>query len=275
MTSPAQATEYVPADGGRIAYDVQGSGPLVVLSPGMGDIRSSFRALAPRLAASGYRVATVDLRGHGDSDANFPRYGDEQTAADLLAVVAHLGGPAVLVGNSMSAGAAVIAAARRPELVSGLVLIGPFVRDPQMSVVNRLSMRLALARPWLVPVWKAYLPKLYAGQQPADFPAYRDAVVTSLRRPGRTAAFAATTRHTSHAPAEAALPSVHAPALVVMGALDPDFTDPEAEARWIGERLSGRVVMVPDAGHYPHAQRPDLVTEEVVRFLAEVTRRPD
>jgi pimeloyl-ACP methyl ester carboxylesterase len=52
-----------------------------------------------------------------------------------------------------------------------------------------------------------------------------------------------------------------------MGEKDPDFSDPEAEARWIGERLGGDVVMVDGAGHYPQAERPDIVTPAVVNFL--------
>jgi pimeloyl-ACP methyl ester carboxylesterase len=78
-----------------------------------------YRFLAPALRAAGYRVACTDLRGHGDSDARSPSYGDEETAGDVIALIGELGGPAVVVGNSMGAGSAVLAAARRPELVSG------------------------------------------------------------------------------------------------------------------------------------------------------------
>ena len=60
-------TEFLDLDGGRIAYDVTGSGPLVVLSHGIGDRRQVYRFLAPKLAQAGYRVATADLRGHGES----------------------------------------------------------------------------------------------------------------------------------------------------------------------------------------------------------------
>ncbi len=34
-------TEFLDIDGGRIAYEVTGQGPLVVLSPGMGDRRQA------------------------------------------------------------------------------------------------------------------------------------------------------------------------------------------------------------------------------------------
>ncbi len=42
-------TEYLDVAGGRIAYEVTGEGPLVVLAHGMGDTRHSFRFLVPPL----------------------------------------------------------------------------------------------------------------------------------------------------------------------------------------------------------------------------------
>jgi pimeloyl-ACP methyl ester carboxylesterase len=122
-----------------------------------------------------------------------------------------------------------------------------------------------MAAPWAAISWKSYLPKLYAGRRPADFGEYRDQVVASLRRPGYAKAFSATTR-TSHDPAEARLADVTAPVLVVMGEQDPDFPDPRAEADWIARAL-------PEAGHYPQSQRPDITTGAVLRFLESVKAR--
>jgi pimeloyl-ACP methyl ester carboxylesterase len=262
-------TAYLARPEGKIAYDVSGAGPLVVCAPGMGELRSVYRFLAPDLVAAGYRVATMDLRGHGDSDATFSAYDDVAAASDLIALVEQLGGPAVLVGNSMAAGAAVWAAAEARELVAGLVLIGPFVRDTPIGLVTRVAFRLALLRPWGPAAWSAYYARLYPGRPPADLDAHRARIRESLRRSGHWRAFVKTT-HTSHAPAEARLDEVRAPALVVMGERDPDFRDPAAEARLIAERLRAEVVMLPAAGHYPQAEYPEVVTPAVVDFLARV-----
>jgi pimeloyl-ACP methyl ester carboxylesterase len=265
-------TQFVARPEGRIAYDSTGEGALIVLVPGMGDLRSSYRFLAPQLVAAGYRVVTTDLRGHGDSDTGFASYGDVETAGDVLALIESLGGPAVIVGNSMGAGAAAYAAAERPDLVSGIVLVGPFVRNGDTSAVTRIMLRVAMAPLWAAPSWSAYLPKLYAGRKPADFDAYRAQITTSIKRPGYAKAFSLTTR-TSHAAAEERLSEVHVPTLVVMGEQDPDFSDPRAEADWIAAALSGTVVMVPDAGHYPQSQQPDLVASAMIGFLTEATHR--
>ena len=263
---------YLARPEGRIAYDITGDGPLVVLVPGMGDLRSTYRFLVPDLVAAGLTVVSVDLRGHGDSDVGFGSYGDVETAEDLAALLDELATPAVVVGNSMGAGAAAYLAAERPELVRGLVLLGPFVRNGHVSVVQRILMRVALARPWIGAAWRSYVPSLYAGRRPEDLADHVAEISASLKRPGYASAFATLARTLDHDPVEHRLADVRTPTLVVMGALDPDFPDPEAEARWIARTLGGEVVMVPDAGHYPQAQRPDVVGPAVAGFVTRVAR---
>jgi pimeloyl-ACP methyl ester carboxylesterase len=191
-------------------------------------------------------------------------------AAGLPAELYVAGSLALLGLGGLAVSYAAIAAlvAQRP----GLVLAGPFVRNGKTSMMQRLLLRVAMAPPWAAISWKSYLPKLYAGRRPADFGEYRDQVVASLRRPGYAKAFSATTR-TSHDPAEARLADVTAPALVVMGEQDPDFRDPRAEGDWIARALRAQVVMVPEAGHYPQSQRPDITTGAVLRFLESVQGR--
>jgi pimeloyl-ACP methyl ester carboxylesterase len=272
ITYIPSTTEFLDRPDGRVAFDVAGSGPLVILVPGMGDLRATYRFTVNPLVAAGYRVATTDLRGHGDSDPTFASYGDAETAGDVLALVEHLGGPAVIVGNSMGAGAAAYAASERPDLVSGLVLVGPFVRNGQVNAVMRIMMRVAMATPWIAASWKSYVPRLYAGRRPADLDAHLDSLIASLRRPGYAKAFSLTTR-VDHAPAEARLTSIQAPTLVVMGELDPDFPDPKAEAEWIATTLDGEVVMVPEAAHYPQSQQPDVVSDALLNFLSRAVHR--
>ena len=252
---------------GRIAYDVTGQGPLVICLPAMGELRSSYRHLVPLLVVAGFRVACLDLRGHGDSDTTFDAYDDEALASDALALVEELGGPAYLVGNSMGAGAAVIAAAERPDAVLGLVLAGPFVRNPPAGRVALLLFRLTLTRPWGRAAFMAYYPQWTPGDRPQGYDEHEAAVAANLRRPGHWKAFVRTTR-TTHAPAEARLDQVRAPAVVVMGTADVDWKDPAVEAAWSGDRLGAEVVMVEGVGHYPQAQAPAVVADAVQRLAA-------
>ena len=67
----AQQTRYLTRPEARIGYDVAANGLLVVLVPGMGDLRAGYRFLAPALRAAGYRVARTDLRTEARSSRAF------------------------------------------------------------------------------------------------------------------------------------------------------------------------------------------------------------
>jgi pimeloyl-ACP methyl ester carboxylesterase len=76
----------------------------------------------------------VDLRGHGDSSLGWPSITRTDVAGDLIAVIRYLGGPAVIVGHSISGGAATVAAAKAPELVPGIVELSPLTRTQPLKV---------------------------------------------------------------------------------------------------------------------------------------------
>ncbi|MGD9696056.1 MAG: alpha/beta fold hydrolase [Thermoleophilia bacterium] len=263
------STMILDRPAGWLSYDVTGTGRLVLCSPGFGDLRSTFRELADRLAGAGLRAATTDLRGHGETSVGWPRYTGADVAEDMLAVAAHLSDePVVLVGNSFSADAAILAAARHPERVAALVVTGPFVRDPQPNLVKRILSWLA-SRPGIGRVlWRFAWPSFFGPHRPDTFAARRAELMANLAEPGRFDAVRGMMAST-HAPADIALPDVTCPVLVVMGEVDPDFPDPAAEARYIAERAGGEttVLMVPEAGHYPHYERVDVVAPAVIDFV--------
>jgi pimeloyl-ACP methyl ester carboxylesterase len=122
-----QVIEVEGADGLRLKGDLSGpaDGPFVLMTHGGGQTRHSWGATARILADRGYRVLSLDLRGHGDSawspEAN---YGFEHSAADVEAVVRKLAhGPAALVGASMGGLASLMASKPLGERVAALVLV--------------------------------------------------------------------------------------------------------------------------------------------------------
>jgi pimeloyl-ACP methyl ester carboxylesterase len=284
MNDRTGRTAYVDVAGGRIAYEVIGDGPLVVLSPGMADTRSSYRFLAPLIANAGYRVASVDLRGHGESSTGWGSYTHADTASDLIAVIGKLGGPAVIVGQSFSGGATTIAAATNPDLVSAIVEIDPFTRPPTYSMgaffrnsgYRHGALLLGeFAITGQVRIWSKYLNLAYPGRKPADWGTWLAELQANLGEPGRTkAARKMISSSATLKQAAAQLADVRCPALVVMGSKDSDFPGPEAEAAAIVGLLPaglGRYKMIDGAGHYPHAQYPQQVADAVLPFLAEHT----
>ncbi|MFV2173101.1 alpha/beta fold hydrolase [Actinomadura sp. LOL_016] len=270
-------TEYLPVDGGTIAYEVAGSGPLIVLAHGVGDSRAAYRAVIPPLVAAGYRVAAVDLRGHGESSVGWPEWSRTAIAGDLLAVVRHLGGPAVLVGHSVSGGAATIAAAREPALITAVVELAPFTRKQSVRLGDlrvkrfRRGMTRLLGAGALgsVPLWRSYLDVAYPGVKPAGWTERLGRIDAMLREPGRMKAMQGMGR-SAPTDAGAQLGNVRGPVLVVMGTHDPDWADPHAEGTAIVDALPsglGRLEMIEGAGHYPHDQFPDQVVSLVLAFL--------
>ena len=240
----------------------------------MGDLRAEYRFLAPKLVAAGYRAVALDVRGHGDSDTSFSDYSSSALGSDVVALVRRLGvGPALVVGTSMGAGAAAWAAAEAPDLVRGLVLIGPFVRETELPTpipkpVFAALFQLLLSRPWGSRFWASYYSNnLYPTLKPPDLAEYRKALKVNLDERGRLEALQKMASY-SKADVEARLGDVKAPTLVVMGTKDPDFPDPAAEARVVAARLGGEFVLVEGAGHYPHAEMPDYTASKVLDFLA-------
>jgi pimeloyl-ACP methyl ester carboxylesterase len=275
-------TGFLDITGGRIAYGVTGEGPLIVLAHGLGDHRQVFRFLVPELVQAGFRVAAVDMRGHGESSTgDWKSISRTDVAGDLIALIRHLGGPAVIVGHSLSGGAATIAAATAPDLVSGVVEVGPFTRKVQYSlgglVRTRRYRRGTLLMGGLMVRhsmndWFRYLDLAYP-EKPADYDAYMAGLRAKLSEPGRMAELGKTLK-TSPSDAGDALPRISSPALVIMGDEDPDWADPRAEAEGIVAAMPaglGAVAMIKGAGHYPHAQCADEVAALIVTFARALT----
>ncbi|MCR5879585.1 alpha/beta fold hydrolase [Phenylobacterium sp. J367] len=115
------------AGGLTVAGDAYGpaEGAPVVLLHGAGQTRHAWGETARALAARGYHVVSLDLRGHGDSA--WSDYGDYTLSAlltDLRAVLATLGRPAILIGASLGGLTALLAAGEGPHArIRALVLV--------------------------------------------------------------------------------------------------------------------------------------------------------
>lgn len=274
-------TSYLSINDGTIAYDVAGEGPFVVLAHGMGDSRHSYRFLAPALVAAGYRVATVDLRGCGDSSLGWSAYSRTDIAGDLIALIRHLGGPAAIIGQSISGGAATIAAATAPELVTSLVELAPFTRRQSIDIAGLLKVKrhrrglTCLTGAFLgsTASWQRYL-DLAIPAKPADWDAELARITAKLNEPGRMKVLQAMAQ-SKPTDAGAQLARVRCPVLVIEGSCDPDWADPRAEGERILNDLPkglGQLAVIDGAGHYLHTEAPDQVLALALPFLIKTAR---
>lgn len=126
--TPAAARTHrlVSSPAGRIHLVEQGTGPLVLLVHGFPESWYSWRHQLPVLAAAGYRVAAIDVRGYGRSSK--PDATDAYKILDLVednvAVVHALGEQsAVIVGHDWGATIAATSALVRPDVFRAVGLM--------------------------------------------------------------------------------------------------------------------------------------------------------
>jgi pimeloyl-ACP methyl ester carboxylesterase len=263
-------TQFLDLPDGRLAYDDTGDGPLIVCTSAMLDLRSELRFIAPLLVGAGFRVVTLDQRGMGETSGPWPEYGSIPLARDMMALIRHLdAGPAVIYGTSNGAAAGVYIAAEAPELVRGLVLVAPFVRDGKQNLAQRLTMGLMRIPGLARPLYLSYFPN-WEPNKPADFAEHKAKLAANLAEPGRGGVVKAYMLQQTHAEAEARLGQVTAPALVIMGSGDVDWPDPVAEARWICEQVSAELIILDGAGHHPHVEFPREIADAVVAFQQKI-----
>jgi pimeloyl-ACP methyl ester carboxylesterase len=246
--------------GGRISYQVTGSGsPAVLLSHGFAATSAMFAANVPALAAS-HEVITWDLRGHGGSDspADPECYSAAEALSDMAAVLTFCGQErAVLGGHSLGGYLSLDFALAYPDRVAGLVLIdtGPgfrndAARDRWNGRANGTADRFA----------ERGLGAIGSG---AELHAndHRDASGLAL------AARHTLTQRDSHV--LDGLRRIAAPTLVIVGSDDAPFL---GAADYMTAKIpQARKVVIPGAGHAPNVDQPELVNSALRGFLAKIT----
>ena len=250
------ATHDMLLRGVRVTYFDEGpeDAPPVLLLHGLGESRRQWLSLACALLAR-HRVIALDFPGFGDSETpSRARWSYEslaETALDLLAAL-RLGRVAI-VGHSMGAGVAIVAAADRPEFVERLVLVSaPCYRAPR-ALAERLV---------TLPLVGASIFKRLLGN-----------VALMHRSPSATpgeAAFAMMRRDVDPSTLEARLPRVRASTLVVWGR--DDRVHPSAHGLRLSRELNGARLEILECGHMPAAERSSSFNALVAEFLAEPPR---
>lgn len=118
-------------------WEGSAGGAVVLLLHGGGQTRHSWKRTAERLAASGRTAVALDARGHGDSEWHPAQdYTLDGFVGDLVAYVATLERPPVLVGASLGGATSLVAAGEHPGLASALVLVDVVVRIEPSGVAR-------------------------------------------------------------------------------------------------------------------------------------------
>ncbi|GBD19035.1 Proline iminopeptidase [bacterium HR27] len=251
--------------GARYRVRLAGQGAPLLLLHGFAGSGSLWSPLVPALVARGWQVIAPDLLGHGESDApaDPARYAASEQAADLAALLAALGLAACTVaGYSMGGRLALHVAVRFPTRVTALVLesTSPGLADPAERAARQQADEELASRieqhgiHWFATYWEQ-LP-LFASRR--ALPAERTTLLRAQWLAQRPHALAASLRGFGTGampPLWDQLRELDQPTLVIVGALDTKYV---AIGRALAERLPrSRFVVVPEAGHTVHLERPD------------------
>ena len=261
-------TAVLERPGARLAYEVSGGGPAVVLVHGFGLDMRMWDPQAGPLAAR-FRVVRYDCRGFGASGPFDPAV-PYTHADDLVALLDHLDiADAVVAGLSFGGRVALQVALADPARVRGLALLDAVLDgvpwDPESAraldeVTRRVQAAGVLAGR---AAWLAH-PLFAAARERPDLAASLAAMVAGY--PGQH--WLGQDPHRQTRPPIDVLEGVTVPALVAVGEHDvPGFREMSAV---LARRIPGAVYrVVADAGHMVNMEQPAAVNEMLTRFTQE------
>ncbi|GKS57611.1 alpha/beta hydrolase [Nitrospira sp.] len=272
------ALHSVQIDGHRLAYLDEGSGSPLILIHGFGGSMWQWEYQSTALAR-GFRVVTLDLLGSGFSDKPALEYRPEEVLHFFRAFMDALRiERATLVGNSMGAGVAIGMALTAPERVDRLVLISGLPADVKGKLESPLVRRALESS---MPAWLVRVGSWFVGSSATDrvlkeivfdhsqlTPAVLDRSRRNRRATNYIGPVLAIGRtvpiwESDYAPR---LSQVRQRTLVLWGEEDRVF--PLTVGREFAASLPyAEFVAVPNAGHIPMWEQPDVVNRSILEFL--------
>jgi 3-oxoadipate enol-lactonase len=251
----------------RLHYEEWGSGPPLLLLHGFPFSLAIWSEVASRIGDAA-RVVAPDLRGHGRSDKPEGPYTMEVLAQDVLGLADALGLESfVLGGHSMGGYVAFRVAAHVPERLRGLVLVATRAEaDTEEAKARRRAAVERIQREGKAPFLEEFLAGLVSDRTRTDRPQVLEQARAVAEAVPEHVLVACLDGMRERRDSRELLTRVGVPALVVVGGAD-RVTPPEA-ARSMAEALpQARLVTVPDAGHLPMLEAPEVTAASLRAFL--------
>ena len=247
--------------------------PTLLMVHGYTGGKENWYRLCARLGRR-YRLVLPDLPGWGQSERRpGADHGFVAQADRIAALIAHLGGPLVLVGHSMGGGIAALVAARYPERVSALVLLDAagveFAENAFGREVVEGGNPFAVEDPATLERYLGTVFHQRRARPPLPWPG--SWAYVAWRR--REAAFEQSVLERIGRSQERFLPfeeatAIGQPTLLVWGAHD-RVIDPGALELYAGRIPHARRLLLPDSGHMTLMEQPDEVAAAIVDLVAE------
>jgi pimeloyl-ACP methyl ester carboxylesterase len=256
------------ADGTRIAYDVEGTGPPLVLIHGLPEARREWDPIVDRLAGD-FTCVRPDLRGQGESEPARTDHSTFRMAADVAAVVGATGiEPPLLVGHSNGAIVATICVATGAP-ARGVVNVDQSLRMAEFAAIAR-PFEDAFRGPDFNEIFGAFIASLGLDLLPAQdaerIRAYSRAVPPEVVLEVWDPLFTSTDEELTTLVERDVLGHVRLPYLCLFGA------EPGADYRdWLTSRVPTATIEVWGGdGHWLHLVEPDRFADRIRTFAAAI-----
>lgn len=259
-------------NGITLAFNDQGNGfPLVFLHAF--PLNRSMWTEQENALSSQFRVVTIDLRGHGESDAPLWHYTLDQAADDVCGLLDHLSiKQAVFVGLSM--GGYILFAFYRKygARVKGMVLADTRAQaDTEDGKRARFEMAQIAYKRGPSAIADIMIPKLLS---PGTIQTRPELVqrVRGMIEGNQVSGIAGDLMAMAQRPDSVPfLQRIHCPTQIIVGELD--VPTPPADARLIAESIpNARLAIIPEASHLSNLEQPDRFNEIVRAFVSTATR---
>jgi pimeloyl-ACP methyl ester carboxylesterase len=259
-------------NGMTLAFNDQGTGLPIIFLHAFPLNRTMWTEQEEALSSQ-FRVITIDLRGHGESDAPLWRYTLDQAADDVRGLLDYLSiRQAVFVGLSMG-GYILFAFYRKyADRVKGLVLTDTRAQaDTAEGKEARFEMAQIAYKQGARAIADIMIPKLLS---PATIQTRPELVqrVRTMIEGNQVSGIAGDLMAMAERPDSVTLmKQITCPAQLIVGELD--LPTPPADAKLMADQIPGaRLVVIPAAAHLSNLEQPGLFNETVRSFVANVTR---
>lgn len=236
----------VPCSLGPQSMWTGGKGPTLVLLHGAGDSAGTYSSIVGKLTPR-YRVVIPDLAGHGHSAPTDGPLSVGQVLAGLDAVMQQgPQDPAIIVGNSLGAWAALLYARQHPDRVARLVLVngGALIGDrPDLSLTPKTREEAAALMTQLRDASSEPIPGFVLDN------VVREAHTGPLGRLAQTA------REMGQYVLDGKLQEIKAPVDLLWGESDKLFSLAYAR-RMMAQLPASRLTTIPGCGHVPQQECP-------------------
>jgi 3-oxoadipate enol-lactonase len=259
----AEAPVRTQINGITLGYDDQGDGSPIVFLHAFPLNRTMWAEQSDALASQ-FRIITVDLRGHGESDAPLWHYRLDQAADDVRSLLDHLAIPqALFVGLSMG-GYILFAFYRKyAARVKGLILADTRAQaDTAEGIQGRFQMAQIACQQGPVAIADIMVPKLLS---PATIQTRPEIVrkVRAMIEGNQISGIAGDLMAMAERPDSLSLlRQITCPTQIIVGELDQ--ATPPSDARLMADQIpQAGLTIIPGAAHLANMEQADLFTETV------------